>query len=190
LASALASALLEGIYLLATPAAVGGRQTIRDPDGATLAELRFDNLAHITVTRDGHLLPEHRVSAKCSADLTHIRPLYADGEAVQLKSGTGELEISELHDQTPISLFLDGDAGNDRKALVLSNAILTVSAPREGRLDGDLLPDGAVAGSSVRFRFDLLGVLPTLADPYVSSFDAVPRVGLPTTVESHRNAAG
>jgi hypothetical protein len=87
-------------------------------------------------------------------------------------------------------LFLDGDAGNDRKALALSNAILSVSAPSVGRLDGDLLPGGAVAGSSVRFSFALLGVLPTLADPYVSNFDAVTRVGLPTTVEVTREAAG
>jgi hypothetical protein len=177
--------------IFAIPASSGGRQTILDEGGATLGELRFDNLTQIFVSSDTQPVSEYGLQGSCSGTLTPASPVYADGAPIRIDAKSGTLSIIELPDETSINLFLIGDPIPDRKAVALSNAILTVSAPSSGTLQGDLLPSGSVAESIATFRFSLLGVLPTLADPYASNFEPVPRVGQPIDVEvSAQQVAG
>jgi hypothetical protein len=100
------------------------------------------------------------------------RPLAADGGRLAIRSATCWFSVLQTASGTTGSfLAIDGDAATrPHIAFALENAFLKVRPPGWLHVSGPLTDSGLESGSLL-LRFQYRFVLPTLPDPYASSFD-------------------
>jgi hypothetical protein len=109
---------------------------------------------------------------------THLdRPVSASGRPLPLEFGSAELSIDQLTDGATIKLNAKPPpptplvVGREQSPVVLQNALLRVSRGAALTLNGSLAANGSVTSGSVALTHDLLSVVPTLPDPYVSNLN-------------------
>ena len=151
-----------------------GHQTLREPD-RTLARLHIEPGAEVVVSRYASAAPESRLDVAVSAEIEAPRPLAANGEPLRIAGGGDRWVLHEGDGGLFAALSVRSEPA--RTALALSNALLIVEGPAFASLRLTLHDDGSVASARLTSTYELRGVIPLLADPYVANFDPVPRDG-------------
>lgn len=141
---------------------VGGRATFRFDDAFALRYLTGASGSEI-------------VLAAAALDASLDRPATATAERVPLTDPTGLLVLTQ--DATATTLLLEGNAGRGTAepdlTILLDNALLRLGAPGRFVVRGPLTTDGVKLTASqgtAMIVFPQLGLVPTLPDPYASTF--------------------
>lgn len=101
------------------------------------------------------------------------RPLSADGVRIPFKSAIATLVRAHVGGAEQLVLLASPQGAADTQlSLALENALLSVDAPSRLVLSGPLGPGGSLTEAAVALEFRLRWLMPTLPDPYASSFDA------------------
>jgi hypothetical protein len=100
------------------------------------------------------------------------RPLSADGARIPFKAAVATLVLARFAGAEQLVLLASRQGADARQlSLALENALMAVSAPVRLVLAGTLGPGGALSEAAVALEFGLRWLMPTLPDPYASSFD-------------------
>jgi hypothetical protein len=149
-------------------------ETLREPD-RMLARLHIEPGAEVVVSRYASAPPESRLDIGVSAEIEAPRPLGADGEPLRIAGGGDRWVLHEADGGIFSALSVRSEPA--RTALALTNALLIVDGPSFASLRLTLHEDGSVASARLTSQYELRGVIPLLADPYVANFDPAPGDG-------------
>ena len=122
----------------------------------------------------------------CNYKASFDKPVDANGNPFHIQSTVAAGAIMQNEKDFKVllldtDLFYDGNASSPqlykRYSIALSNALFTTSPAYSLFLTGDLQDDNIVTKGSMALMFAIGMYLPTLPDPYVSSFTAFMRDG-------------
>lgn len=132
------------------------------------------------------------VFAAAAHDVSLDRPATATGERVPLEDSLGFFALTQTAAETTLLLDgeLDGPAATQRVTTLLENALLRLGAPGRFTVRAKLGtgPELVAPSGSAAIVFPLLGLVPTLPDPYAATF--VPASHSPRRDTASVSAAG